>query len=172
MMGCAQDFCVFLKCQVARVLTVEEINSDKLFKTTIDIGGGEVRQVRCMQLYRPFTSAVLHLMHCPGDLPRASALLFAHVCCDGSCAQVVAGLKGHIERGALLGSLVVAILNLKPAKLAGEVSEAMLLAADAPGRGGKELVRTLIPPGAARVSRFVCWLLVPSVRLNDTVIGC
>ena len=32
--------------QVARVLTVEEINSDKLFKTTIDIGGGEVRQVK------------------------------------------------------------------------------------------------------------------------------
>ena len=66
----------------------------------------------------------------------------------GMSAQVVAGLKGHIEREALLGSLVVAILNLKPAKLAGELSEAMLLAADAPGAGGRELVRTLMPPGA------------------------
>ena len=35
-----------LQCQVARVLTVEEINSDKLFKTTIDIGGGAIRQVK------------------------------------------------------------------------------------------------------------------------------
>lgn len=61
--------------------------------------------------------------------------------------QVIAGLKGHIEEKALLGSKVVAILNLKPAKLAGQASEAMLLAADAPGADGKELVRTLIPPG-------------------------
>ncbi len=76
----------------------------------------------------------------------------------GHAAQVVAGLKGHIERGALLGSLVVAILNLKPAKLAGELSKAMLLAADAPGAGGKELVRTLIPPGAGRYHIcLMCW---------------
>ena len=31
--------------QVAKVLTVDEIQSDKLFKTTVDVGGGEVRQV-------------------------------------------------------------------------------------------------------------------------------
>jgi aminoacyl tRNA synthase complex-interacting multifunctional protein 1 len=59
----------------------------------------------------------------------------------------VAGLKGHIQREALQGSLAVAILNLKPARLAGEASEAMLLAADAPREGGGELVRLLIPPG-------------------------
>ena len=61
--------------------------------------------------------------------------------------QVVAGLKQHVEREVLLGSLVVAILNLKPAKLAGEASEAMLLAADAPLEAGGELVKVLIPPG-------------------------
>lgn len=61
--------------------------------------------------------------------------------------QVVAGLKKHVERDVLLGSLAVAILNLKPAKLAGEASEAMLLAADAPLEGGAELVKVLVPPG-------------------------
>lgn len=63
--------------------------------------------------------------------------------------QVVAGLKQHVAKEALLGSLVVAILNLKPAKLAGEASEAMLLAADSPLEGGGELVKILIPPGEA-----------------------
>ena len=32
--------------QVAKVLTVDEIASDKLYKTTIDIGGGQTRQAR------------------------------------------------------------------------------------------------------------------------------
>ncbi|KAK9901585.1 hypothetical protein WJX75_003488 [Coccomyxa subellipsoidea] len=94
--------------QVARVLTVDEIASDKLYKTTIDIGGDQTR-------------------------------------------QVVAGLKRHVAKEALLGSLVVAILNLKPAKLAGEASEAMLLAADSPLEGGGELVKILIPPEGSAV---------------------
>ena len=59
----------------------------------------------------------------------------------------VAGLKGHVSAEQLHGSMRVAILNLKPAKLAGMASEAMLLAADAPQESGAELVRLLIPPG-------------------------
>jgi tRNA-binding EMAP/Myf-like protein len=39
--------------------------------------------------------------------------------------QVVAGLKKHISREELKGRLVVCVLNLKPAKLAGELSEAV-----------------------------------------------
>ncbi len=61
--------------------------------------------------------------------------------------QVVAGLKKHVEREALLGSHAVAILNLKPVRLAGEASEAMMLAADAPLEASGELVRLLSPPG-------------------------
>ena len=59
----------------------------------------------------------------------------------------VAGLKGHVPAEQLQGSHAVAILNLKPAKLAGMASEAMLLAADAPKEDGTELVRVLVPPG-------------------------
>ena len=59
----------------------------------------------------------------------------------------MAGLKGHVSAEQLQGSMRVAILNLKPAKLAGMASEAMLLAADAPQESGAELVRLLIPPG-------------------------
>ncbi len=50
--------------------------------------------------------------------------------------QVVAGLRQHISREELTGRLVALVLNLKPAKLAGELSEAMILAADhTPVRG-------------------------------------
>jgi Putative tRNA binding domain len=37
--------------------------------------------------------------------------------------QIIAGLRKHIEQQQLEGSLVVVILNLKTAKLAGEPSE-------------------------------------------------
>lgn len=37
--------------------------------------------------------------------------------------QIVAGLRKHIEQPQLEGSLVIVILNLKTARLAGEASE-------------------------------------------------
>lgn len=37
--------------------------------------------------------------------------------------QIVAGLRKHIEQPQLGGSLVIVILNLKTARLAGEASE-------------------------------------------------
>lgn len=43
---------------------------------------------------------------------------------------MVAGLRHHISREELTGRLVALVLNLRPAKLAGELSEAMMLAAD------------------------------------------
>ena len=80
-------------------------NSEKLLKCSVEVGGGEVR-------------------------------------------QVVAGLQPYVAVDALRGSLVCVILNLKPAKLAGEKSEAMILAADTPAPGGGIIVRVLQPPGA------------------------
>ena len=55
-------------------------------------------------------------------------------CC--TLPQVVAGLKQHASREELTGRLVALVLNLKPAKLAGELSEAMVLAADHTPVGG------------------------------------
>ena len=68
---------------------------------------------------------------------------------SGVTKQVMAGLKQHVARNDLLHSLVVVITNLKAAKLAGELSEAMILAAQAPLPDGSngELVKALQPPG-------------------------
>lgn len=43
--------------------------------------------------------------------------------------QIVAGIAQHYEPEALVGKKIVVVANLKPAKLRGEVSEGMLLAA-------------------------------------------
>lgn len=51
----------------------------------------------------------------------------------GAERQVVAGLRQHISREELTGRLVALVLNLKPAKLAGELSEAMIMVG---GRAG------------------------------------
>ncbi|GAX77481.1 hypothetical protein CEUSTIGMA_g4925.t1 [Chlamydomonas eustigma] len=60
--------------------------------------------------------------------------------------QVCAGLKPYLPTDQLLQLLVVVVVNLKPAKLAGELSEAMILAADTKAADGSTLVRTLAPP--------------------------
>jgi hypothetical protein len=52
------------------------------------------------------------------------------------------------DPSVLVGQLVCVAANLKPAKLAGEPSQAMVLAAEATGAGGQTIVKALQPPGA------------------------
>lgn len=68
---------------------------------------------------------------------------------SGVTKQVMAGLKQHMAKEHLLHSLVVVITNLKAAKLAGEISEAMILAAQAPDPSVPqgECVQVLQVPG-------------------------
>ena len=72
---------------------------------------------------------------------------------NGVTKQVMAGLKQHMARDDLLHTLVVVITNLKAAKLAGESSEAMILAAQAPmpDSPSGELVKVLRPSGERQV---------------------
>lgn len=63
--------------------------------------------------------------------------------------QIIAGLQRHVPLEHMQNRLVVVVLNLKTAKLAGEVSEGMILASVHKGDHYKhgELVRPLEPPG-------------------------
>ncbi|KAJ9527259.1 hypothetical protein QJQ45_025514 [Haematococcus lacustris] len=74
---------------------------------------------------------------------------------NGETRQVCAGMQPFIPQEELQGRMVCAVCNLKPAKLAGNMSEAMLLAAEAvegpPAGEGDEAgaglrVRLLSPP--------------------------
>ncbi|KAJ7549686.1 hypothetical protein O6H91_07G062400 [Diphasiastrum complanatum] len=65
--------------------------------------------------------------------------------------QVVAGLRKFISKSELLGKKVCVILNLKPAKLAGQVSEAMILAGDSHVPDTQEVVKVLEPPSNSSI---------------------
>lgn len=74
------------------------------------------------------------------DHPGADRLYLMKVDTGDRVRQIVAGLKPYLGRDELLGSRVVVVRNLKPAKLRGEVSEGMILASDN-GEGGVHIVR-------------------------------
>jgi len=59
--------------------------------------------------------------------------------------QVVAGLRKYIAAEDLQGSLVAVVLNLKAAKLGGELSEGMILASSEPEGVGEARVKPLVP---------------------------
>ncbi len=64
------------------------------------------------------------------DHPNADSLYLLKVSFREETKQVVAGLKDHFTIEQLEGQLAVFCVNMKPAKLRGELSEAMVLVAD------------------------------------------
>lgn len=63
--------------------------------------------------------------------------------------QIVAGIAQHYTPEELVGKTIVVVANLQPAKLRGEVSQGMLLAAsDDSGRLSLLTVETDLPPGS------------------------
>lgn len=88
-----------------------------------------------------------------GPHPEADSLLVCQVDCgdvdeDGNISPrtVVAGLAGKIDIDDLVGSKVVTVTNLKPAKMRGIESTAMLLAASDGKEGDEETVELLNVP--------------------------
>jgi methionine--tRNA ligase beta chain len=75
--------------------------------------------------------------------PQADSLFLLKVDAGNNDTRtVVAGLWKYYKPDELQNRLVCSILNLKPAKLAGIESQAMLLA----GSDGKDIVKLLAPP--------------------------
>jgi hypothetical protein len=86
------------------------------------------------------------------------------------------------DPSVLVGQLVCVAANLKPAKLAGEPSQAMVLAAEATGAGGQTIVKALQPPGAWAVlvvartyggggqDSIECWWLIIVTRFSSRFI--
>lgn len=62
--------------------------------------------------------------------------------------QIIAGIAQHYSPEGLIGKSIVVVANLKPAKLRGELSEGMLLAAKSDGRLVLLTTDEEIPPGA------------------------
>jgi methionyl-tRNA synthetase len=83
------------------------------------------------------------------DHPNADRLMLMDIDLGGEQRQIVAGIVGHYELPELNGLPIVVVANLQHAKLRGEVSQGMLLAAeDDAGRLGV-LLAPDAPPGTA-----------------------
>jgi len=88
---------------------------------------------------------------------------------DEQPRQIIAGLQPYISKDVMEGLSAVVICNLKPAKLAGEVSEAMLLAATS--TADSSIVRTLQPPEGCKPGDKVCQPPGPVQRLLQTFVS-
>ncbi|HBN95070.1 MAG TPA: methionine--tRNA ligase subunit beta, partial [Firmicutes bacterium] len=84
-----------------------------------------------------------------GPVEGADRLLKLQVDIGSEKRQIVAGIAKHYAPSDLVGKRIIVVRNLKPAKLRGELSEGMLLAATAPD-GTLELVSVsdAIPAGS------------------------
>lgn len=64
------------------------------------------------------------------EVKKSRKLLCSQVKIGSSVKQIVSGIKGHYSAEEMVGKKVMVLVNLKPAKLAGVLSEGMLLCAE------------------------------------------
>ena len=69
------------------------------------------------------------------EVPKSRKLLCSQVKIGDQVKQIVSGIKASYKPEEMVGKKVMVLVNLKPAKLAGVLSEGMLLCAeDAEGK--------------------------------------
>ena len=66
------------------------------------------------------------------EVPKSKKLLCSQVRVGGEIRQIVSGIRKYYSAEEMVGKKVMVITNLKPAKLAGIMSEGMLLCAEGP----------------------------------------
>ena len=64
------------------------------------------------------------------EVPKSKKLLCSQVKIGSQVKQIVSGIKQHYTAEEMVGKKVMVLVNLKPAKLAGVLSEGMLLCAE------------------------------------------
>lgn len=80
---------------------------------------------------------------------KSKKLLCSQVRIGSQVKQIVSGIKAHYSPEEMVGKKVMVVVNLKPAKLAGVVSEGMLLCAeDAEGNLSLMVPEKTMPAGA------------------------
>ena len=83
------------------------------------------------------------------EVKKSKKLLCSQVKIGSQVKQIVSGIKGHYTAEEMVGKKVMVLVNLKPAKLAGVLSEGMLLCAeDADGNLALMTPEKQMPAGA------------------------
>ena len=83
------------------------------------------------------------------EVKKSKKLLCSQVKIGSEVKQIVSGIKKHYSAEEMVGKKVMVLVNLKPAKLAGVLSEGMLLCAeDADGNLSLMTPEKKMPAGA------------------------
>ena len=83
------------------------------------------------------------------EVPKSKKLLCSKVKIGKEVKQIVSGIKQHYSAAEMVGKKVMVLVNLKPATLAGVLSEGMLLCAeDAEGNLALMTPEKKMPAGA------------------------
>jgi len=83
------------------------------------------------------------------EVPKSKKLLCSKVKIGSQVRQIVSGIKAYYTPEQMVGKKVMVVMNLKPAKLAGVMSEGMLLCAeDADGNLSLMIPEKEMPSGA------------------------
>ena len=83
------------------------------------------------------------------EVKKSKKLLCSQVKIGSEVKQIVSGIKAHYKAEEMVGKKVMVLVNLKPAKLAGVLSEGMLLCAeDAEGKLALMVPEQEMPAGA------------------------
>ena len=83
------------------------------------------------------------------EVKKSKKLLCSQVKIGNQVRQIVSGIKAHYKPEEMVGKKVMVVVNLKPAKLAGVMSEGMLLCAeDAEGNLSLMVPEKNMPAGA------------------------
>ena len=83
------------------------------------------------------------------EVPKSKKLLCSQVKIGSQVKQIVSGIKQYYSPEEMVGKKVMVLVNLKPAKLAGVMSEGMLLCAeDAEGNLALMVPEKKMPSGA------------------------
>ena len=86
------------------------------------------------------------------EVPKSKKLLCSRVRIGSQVKQIVSGIKQYYSAEEMVGKKVMVLVNLKPATLAGVVSEGMLLCAE-DGDGNLALLTPEKPmPAGAEIS--------------------
>lgn len=104
--------------------TVSEL--EKVEETVIDI---ENKEEITYDDFMKLQFQVGEIIACE-EVPKSKKLLCSQVKVGSSVKQIVSGIKAHYTAEEMVGKKVMVLVNLKPAKLAGVVSEGMLLCAE------------------------------------------
>ncbi len=120
-------------------------NGDALEEPGIDI---EAKEEITFEDFTKLQFQVGEIIACE-EVAKSKKLLCSQVRIGSQVKQIVSGIKAHYSAQEMVGKKVMVLVNLKPAKLAGVLSEGMLLCAeDADGRLALMVPEKKMPSGA------------------------